>query len=413
MAEDHPLQKTGVTMVMILFILLFFTMVSIPFFIALKELFIPKDDKPLYIDMFYSKDPLYFGRAFRKMVREKIEAKSLPLGSTIIEFSKPEEVEILENKSFPENSVQNCICYISGNLDTGNKTMLKRDIYVKGSSTIGERNVLRTLFGEGEIWLGAHCHISRWVCSATDIAVAGNANLGRSISCLGKLELAEGCKFQSLFARPVITGAETAVENPSHRHRMPVPLVSAYPKKIHVDTKMTWRIIKKHVSINCRDANVILTPAQKILLGTESTKSCCDTEPGMGACNEAFWKVTRNRVTLVPGSHIKTNFVARKELHIQENCKIYSTLKGYKDVIIDKNVEVHGDIFAEGDIYIGENCIIMGNVFSQSRVFIGNGVWISRPEEIKSVIGKKKIEIGNYVVIYGYLLSEGEGIVQW
>lgn len=133
----------------------------------------------------------------------------------------------------------------------------------------------------------------------------------------------------------------------------------------------------------------------------------------MGACNESLWKVTRTRVTLVPGTIINSNFVVRKELLIQENCKIHCTLKGYKDVFLEKNVEVQGDIFAEGDIYIGDNCTIMGNIFSQSRVFIGNGVWISRPEEIKSVIGKKRIEIGQYAVIYGYLLSEGEGIVQW
>lgn len=214
-----------------LFILIFLTMVAIPFFIALKELFRPKDDKPLYIDMFYSKDPLYFGRSFRKMVREKIEEKGLSHGSTIIDFSKPEEVEITGDRTFVENSVQDCICYIDGNLETGSKTLLKRDIYVKGTSTIGERNVLRTLFGEKDIWLGPHSRVSRWVCGATHISVAENAHLGRTTSCLGKLELANNCKFQALFARPVTTGKETKTTTPEHRDRISVPLASAYPKK--------------------------------------------------------------------------------------------------------------------------------------------------------------------------------------
>jgi len=91
---------------------------------------------------------------------------------------------------------------------------------------------------------------------------------------------------------------------------------------------------------------------------------------------------------------------------------VYGSYKSYKSIFIEKAAIIFGDIFAEGDIKIDDDCIVMGNVFSQSRVFIGNNVHISKPGTIKSIIGKKFVELGKNTVIYGYVLSEGEGIVK-
>jgi predicted acyltransferase (DUF342 family) len=395
-------------MTILVIIIIFFFMILIPFLIALKELWKPKDNKPLYIDMHYSKDPLYFGRAFKNLVHEKIESNKSPVGISRINLSKPESVEIYDSKSIPDNTRIENIFYIKEDFTTGNRTMLRKDVYVKGDADIGNNNVLRAIYGENKIRLGNNCRVTRWICSETSIEVSPGCHLGRSTACTGKVQLGTGCRFQSLFGGPVIT-AKSVGDNPTTDRTVSEILETNYPVKTEAGRKPAWRIIKKAVSINCHFDTE--NREKRIEHERATGKSCCGTEPGHGACNEEFWEVSRSQVITRPNTTLRTNFAARKELVIEENCLIYGAVKAYKNIYIKKNTVIHGDIFCEKDIHIGDNCTLLGNVFSQASIYIGKGVRISQPETIKSVIAKRKIEVGKHAVIYGYILAEGEGLV--
>ncbi|MCP5051743.1 MAG: hypothetical protein GY940_31545 [bacterium] len=398
-------------MPVVLATLIFILMVLIPFLIALKELFRPKDDTPLYIDMQYAKDPLYFGKAFKKLVQNKIAVNDSKLGTTRIKLSKVEPVEICDSRSIPGNSQTEKIFYVKQDFSTGTRTLLRKDVYVKGVSQIGKHNVLRAIYGEHNIYLGKNCRVIRWVSSEEDIYISGESRLGRSVSCTGQLLLGPGSCFHQLFGSPIVTAAPSPGTPPEPDPELSGIIERDYPEKAPLKRRTAWKIIKDHVSINCEYGEKEMEGVDE--KGEELTWKCCNFEPGMEPCKEDFWTVSKHRVTVKPFNIINTNFVSRKELLIKENCKIHCAVKAYKDIIIEKGVEIHGDIFSEGDIYIGEGSTLLGHVFSQSGVFIGNGVRISQPGTVKSVIGKRKVEIGKHAVIYGYILSEGGGIVKW
>jgi predicted acyltransferase (DUF342 family) len=407
-------------MYVILAIVIFFTMVMIPFLIAIKELKHPKDCSPLVIDMHYSKDPLYFGKAFKRLVVKNIEKTNLPDGLNEVVLSKKEMVEVWDSKTASSQRKYENIFYIKENLNSGNRTTFLKDVYVKGESHIGDKNVMRTLYGEKNIYLGKNCHINRWLCGEKRVTISQNCQLGKSATSSSLLQMGQRCRFRSLFGGPVLTANDQWEKIQTKPNDPLFELVKKeYPEPNLPEKKPAWKIIKKHVSVNCWDtgeeekkqndnADPLIDPSEDL-----PKNRCMHGGNCMESCKEKNWQVDRFGIYSQPGTVINTNFVARKELHIQKNCRIEGAVKSFKDLYLDDNVEVHGDIFCEKDIYIGNNCTLLGNVFSQSSIHIANRVRIGRPKIVKSVIAKKNIIIGRHSIIYGYILAEGDGFVKW
>jgi len=403
-------------MLIVLVIFIFALMVFIPFGIALKELYYPKDDKPLYIDMMHSKDPLYFGKAFKKIVKENIENKIIIHGTQRIRLSKDEVVEVGGARNVPADSKWENIFYITEDFTTGNRTILRKDIYVKGGSVIGPNNVLRAIYGEQDIYLNEKCRVTRWISSEQDMFVSSGSHLGRSTASLQSLMLMPGVQFESMYGLPIMT-MDSSGKGKTECLKLAAQLKNfIYPPRIPVRKVTSWRIVKQHISVNCEDGNRFRDEDDKSPLASKATdgdKKCFCEKAGFAPCNDNIWEVYKDRVVLPEGSRVQTNFVSRKELIIKKNCVVEGNVKSYKDLIIESGTIIHGDVFCEGDIYIRKNTVLGGNVFSQSRIFVGNNVRISFPGHVKSVIGKKRIEIDKNSVIYGYILAEGKGLTPW
>jgi predicted acyltransferase (DUF342 family) len=101
----------------------------------------------------------------------------------------------------------------------------------------------------------------------------------------------------------------------------------------------------------------------------------------------------------------------KNNLRISKNSLIAGNIKTYGELMIEENVKVFGNVFSEGNIIIGQNTMIDGNIFSQGSVFIDRNSQIGNPGKRKSVIGKSGIILYRDVRVYGYILTEGSGIV--
>ena len=99
-----------------------------------------------------------------------------------------------------------------------------------------------------------------------------------------------------------------------------------------------------------------------------------------------------------------------EDVNIGHDAILMGDVKSYGNVVIEENATIYGNVFADGDIYINSGAKIGGNVFSQKAVYIAMQAVISRPDVIKSVVGKKKVRIEQNVTIYGYVTTEGDGI---
>lgn len=377
-------------------IVVFAIMVLIPFMIAIKELLDPKDNKPLYIDMLHSKDPLYFGKKFKKIIAENIENKGVPEGNSEVFLNKMESAEISIAKWVPPYSNIDKILYVKGDFASGENAALRKEVYIKGYGKVGKRNILRAVYCEKDILVERDCRISRWVCSEGNVHIGARTHLGRSVGCKGNLFMETGCRFKSAFGLPLVAlnGKRTAKVQPFD-----------YPERDKAKRRDEWKIFQKHLSVNW-------TPPRKP--GSEGSELQVDTEMEEVAANKLakHWKVGENRVETVPGEPIRYNFAARRELVIKSGSVIHGSIKCYKDIIIEPDTVLHGDIFAEGNIKVGPDCVLLGHVFSQSSVFIGTGARISSPGNVRSIIAKRRVEIDKHAVIYGYILAEGEGVIR-
>lgn len=371
--------------------LIFISMIMIPFLVALKELFKPKDNEPLHIEMDHFKDPMYFGKAFKRMIREKVESagnNQLP-GKKSIKLSKEEQIDIiLANRNEYNDRSCDHLLYVMGSLKTPDNAAFSKEIYSKGNIRIGRNNSLRAVHCEQDIHIGKQSMVSRWVCSEKNIMVQAGCELGRSIACEGRLQLAPGCRFTQAYGLPVIA---------ADKNKNPYDLLNFnYPNRPPLKYNMEWSIVKKHVSINCAVVDKASEEAREEVLKEIADK----------------FDVWDHHVVLPESSLINCNFAVTQPLEIKKNCTVNGCIKAYKDLHIGEYSVITGDVFVEGDVRIDRNCILLGSVFSQGRIYIGKGVRISRPDGYKSVIGKKRIELDRNVVIYGYLLTEGVGVTR-
>lgn len=78
----------------------------------------------------------------------------------------------------------------------------------------------------------------------------------------------------------------------------------------------------------------------------------------------------------------------------------------------DKSLIIEGNIISEKDITLEGDVWIKGDIFSHKGILIMSGVVVGMKEAIKSVVGKKNVIIKDGAKIYGYIHTDGEGIIK-
>lgn len=328
-------------MAILLTFLIFFILILLPFIPAFLELLKPKDASPLFINMDYSKDPRYFGRSFRGVLKKAITTDT-DVGLREVKLSKNEMIEIAQSKNINKGEIYEHILYISGNLITEEKARFSKEIYVKGDATIGYENVLRAIACDGRLSISSGTTIIRWADAEGEVEIHDRCNLGINISSAHKLRIGKDCRFKRLYGIPIMT----------------------YSNKGNVQA-----------------------PSD-------------DTHHN-----------NKNFLIISPFTKIGRDIIVKKNLIIKKGCVFTGSIKTYGNLIFEGDTTVFGNIFSEADIEIGEGTTIAGDIFSQGIVTIRRGVRVGDAGKVKSVIGKKGIIIGQNVIIFGYTMTEGIGLV--
>lgn len=328
-------------MAILLTFLFFFILLSIPFIPAILELLRPNDASPLFINMDYSKDPRYFGKSFRGLLKNAL-GNDIITGMHEVKLSKNEHAEISQSKKINRGESYEHVLYILGDLITEDKTRFGKEIYVKGDATIGYENVLRAIACDGRLSISSGTTIIRWADAEGGVEIHDRCNLGINISSAHELRIGKDCRFKRLYGIPIMT----------------------YSNKGDIQE------------------------------GTDDTHHD-----------------NKNFLIISPFTKIERDIIVKKNLIIRKGCVFTGSIKTYGNLIIEGNTMVSGNIFSEADIEIGEGTTVAGDIFSQGRVTIRHNVRIGDTGKIKSVIGKKGIIIGQDVIIFGYTMTEGTGLV--
>jgi len=333
-------------MTLLFVFLVFFTLLLIPFIPGVIELIKPKDASPLFIPMDYSKEPRYFSRSFKGILKNSVSADTAP-GIREVKLSKVEKIEVAGSQRIG-GSVDH-ILYITGDLVSEDKTRLNREVYVTGDASIGSMTTLRAIACEGRLTLSKDVRIVRWADAEGMVEISDNCNLGISVSSGDELRIGRACRFKRLYGTPIITYSMSRF-TPSPFHRFSV--------------------------------------------------------------RDGAWIVDKDCMTVPSHTRVEGNLIVKKDLKVGDGCAVSGSIKTYGDLTLGDGVRVSGNLFSEGDIEIGEGSTIAGDIFSQGSIIVKGKTRIGGPGEIRSVIGKRGVRLGRDIIIYGYVMTEGSGIVE-
>ena len=354
--NDKTYSESLIFLAIVLFVFMFF----VPFLPGIIELYFPKDDKPLHIDMNYSKNPRYFDKSFKKKLTKALVASDMDTdGKMTVRLSKNETVYVIKNKDLPRFIDSKNILVIKEEMKTSANMICDKEVYVNGDAILGRNNVIRGVLSEKNLILSKGCAIIRWAGSNENIIAEKDCILGVRASCDKTLSMEKNCQFKSLYGKMIIT----------------------------YDYKKNDRVVQFPEMTNNHDPEKI----NEI------------TDMGIMVTNKNF--------IVPPNFKLNKDIIVKKDVVLRKGAVVNSSMKCYGDVTLEDNVSIKGDIFADGSIHIGKNCLIIGNLFSQDYIDLGTDSIVGEEGKVKSVIGKKAIILHSNVKIYGYVLTEGKGKV--
>ena len=339
-------------------LLTFSFMLFLPFWPGLRESLWPQDKYPLPIEMKYSKNPRYLSNSFRQILLQSLEPDPVSEAIRTVYLSKEEVVEIKTACHVKTDETIAHTLLVREGMHTEQQVKIYNDLYVLGSANIGSQNVLRTLACDGDIAVGNDTRVIRWIDALGKINVGSGCDLGASCSTVNCLALQHDVRFRRLFGNPVVT--------------------EGYVERLH-----------SIESINTEAA----VPAAKIKTIEDVT-------------------YYRRKSCLLPsGTTINQNVIVKGDLNLSDNVTVNGDIRCEGRTTIGKASVIRGNLFSEGPVDVLEDAVVTGNVFSQDAIRLFPGTCIGKVGCTNSVIAKKKITLDRNVIIYGYLLTEGEGLV--
>jgi len=357
---------------LILFSILLVLLFLFPFMAGMRELGKKADVTPLFINMDYAKDPRYFGQSFRKVLLSAIAKFNCPNGVHFLNISKQEATAILDSAKISSGEVLSEIYYVKQDLTSDYGASFEKEVYVRGNATIGEKNALRAMACDGDAHIGSGTTFVRWLDVEKNIVVGEKCDLGVSASCSGHLLLAPGCSFKRLYGFPVAAGAAPALA----------------PEQ---DTPASV------------DASIREAAAASPAAGTVG-------QPDDGAL-QVSEEVVHNIRSVPHHSQYDCSIITNRSLIIEEHAIVKGHVKTYGSLATGADVIITGNVFAEGDVHLGPGSRVNGTIFTQGCVILDEGVTIGSPTRTKTVVGKKGVEIHRAAIVYGYVMTEGEGTV--
>lgn len=342
--------KKGFNYKIILAFIMFAVFFALPFFPAISEVIRKQDSNPLFISMDYNKDPRYFCKSFKKIIKIAVAGLTGDHHIREVVLSKKEDIEITESLHVKTGEQMEMLLYVQGDMVSDANVLFNKEIYVSGNAHIGPGNILHVLAVEGNIIIADGTTFERWLDAEGDLKVGSQCHLGISASCGGRLDIADGCVFRRLYGMPVTTGTVQNVDD------------------------------MKGLSVE-----PLLHPGSSFVRKTDKV--------------------------VAEGSVLSGNIVFLKDVMIGRHSIVNGSVKCYGDITLEDNVKICGNIFADGKINIGRKAIISGHIFSQNSILISEHSVISKPGVIKSVLGKKSVRLAPDVTIYGYISTEGRGRV--
>ncbi len=362
----------------------FALMCVLPLLPGLLEVLRPRDRYPLPVDLEYAKDPRYLGNSLRGLLARALaaadqappkgqptparppaaaaEAGAFATGTYELALSRQETVRVTGDHAVGAGEVCRDVLFVQGDLHVAEGAVCERELHVRGVARLDDRARVRALAGDRDVTLGDGVAVLRWLDADGDLRAAPACRLGQHCAAGGALALADGCRFARLFSPAITTpGAVSRPVPPARGPRLDAPRAAAGDRPRNIDDVLRYE---------------------------------------------------RGDLTLAAGRTIDRDLLVHGDLTVERGATLAGCLRVRGAVRLGEGVTVLGSVFADGPIQLGAGATVAGNVFGQDTVLVEPGVQVGRRGAIKSLIGNRGVTLRQNVIVHGYVLTEGEGVVR-
>lgn len=333
---------------LVLCLVIFIVMLFCAFLPGWLEMKRKKDNKNIYINNDYVRDPEYFAKSFKAMLLGKVKDLNAVEDGQQLQLSKPETIHCPVVEVAGVGGVYDCITLFKQPVTVLPDSQFRKETVFLKKVEIGTGTLLRAGLCLEDCLLAHKVKIIRWL-DAGKLLVGANCDLGVSATAREILSLATGCRFKRLYA-PLIEAGTGQFP--------PAPVLPSAFSPPRYDT---------------------------FLAEDEDVEE---------------YKI------------YAVNIVQRHgDLVIKAGATILGSVKGYGKITLARGATVFGNVFGESDIVLEAGARILGDVFANGNVEMGPASSIGQAGKCKSLVARDGIKLQQPSRIYGYVSTDGEGIV--
>ena len=362
-------------LILLLIFLLFF---SLSFFFGFQEWFRPRDASPLPVDVEYVRVENYFGISFRKKMQEWLQtARALPLPESSetpmkLLLETPERIKILvpaDGRLGSRQAYEEVIYSEEDLLFLEPQSSFRGEIYSRGKLESGVGVRLRAVAADGDLILGEHNAVARWVDAQGKILLRKGTMVRSRVSSSQSIEMEPQVSVQSLYAPLVFTQGYRPLPGPLAGDILPNSSVSA-PRS--------------------RSTNPSVVPAY--LSGARCTRLATDT-----------WLV-QGDLQLTPDTRVGSKLVIQGTLRSGTNCYFAGDIKALRIELGARN-RILGNVVSESEVEVGESSFVGRNVVAETDIVLRSGVRVGRADALVAVSAGREVRLEPNVAVCGKLVA--------
>ncbi|MCX8031626.1 MAG: hypothetical protein N3A59_08645 [Thermodesulfovibrionales bacterium] len=187
----------------------FVILLLLPFLPGIIETILKKDIKSLTINQNFFKDPGYFGKSFKSLIKNALD-NSKPLAGNTLKVRFPsdkwEKILICSDKINTGKYDRIIIFAEAENVTLEGNGLLESnyEIYVKNNFLINKPFFARALYVGKNLTIFAPFRITRWAHVEGSCNILDNSNLGISFYSAEQLQIKAPCSFKRIFASEIM-----------------------------------------------------------------------------------------------------------------------------------------------------------------------------------------------------------------
>lgn len=325
-----------------LFIVLSLVALAVPLLPALLELRFARDARPLGIIQGHNGDVRRFARAFRAVVRRRLQQRTHDTSDDFQILQKAHQTNAPDEASTPAK--EQAIIAL-GPMVFPEAFTLAHEVYGRHDISTGRYNHFRAILAEGDLTLHSHTTVTRWA-HADCVSIGPKTVLPGRVSARRRIVVDPSSCFARLHAPLIQFGARRVSPHPT---------------------------------------------------STEATKPHA---PLVRRARRQRRRIIGAPVTLPAGAVVTRDLIVRGPLNIGANCRIEASIKAHGLVTVGNRTHISGSIVSTDDIDVGREVEVGGSVIAEGFVIIRQDSVIGTPGALSSITAEH-IQLKRGVRVHG------------